>query len=235
MNGQRQHGMAKALRGAALGLGLLWAFAAPAQESVLFEEDFGGAPVGQRPAGFSAKGIVREENGGRYLSCTNGYGFMLNPNLMRYLGGRKWGDLEWSFRFRLAGPKNNGFSLVLKSGGDRPAGLKYIWYYVTIGLDGMSAAPQGASAGDTARGSLKKVMYAENGLGLLKTGTWYKVQAVVKGDELAVSLENGGRMTPLLSGRVFPGGGGIDLLSYNALDVTDIRVVEIAAMKEKKP
>ena len=204
-----------------------------AVDNVLYQEDFSSFPVDQRPAGFNAKCLVKEEDGARYLSYPlPAFGYIFQPNMTKYLGSQKWQDIELSFRFRFPDPKKNGFSLILKSQGDRPAGVKYLLYYVGIKSDGAEATAQGASKEDAEKYGIKKVAFAEKGLSPLEAGKWYKTKVVVKGASLELSLENGGTMVQLFSGEVMPGGGGIDFLTYTPLDLADIRVVEPSAVAQ---
>lgn len=205
-----------------------------AQESVLYREDFSLFVVNQCPAGFTEKGVVKEENGHKYLSCSGGFGFLLNPKLMKFMGAHKWRHLEVSFRFRFTDPTKLGFSLVVKSGGWRPAGVKYDWYYVGIRPDSVDAVPMNSTAGkdEIERATLKKVLLADKGLSPLQAGQWYSAKAVVRDSTLELFMEKDGQMVRLLSGEVFPGGGAIDWLSYNAVDLADILVIEPSVAKE---
>ena len=198
-----------------------------AVDNVLYQEDFSSFPVDQRPAGFNATCLVKEEDGTKYLSYPlPGFGYIFQPNMTKYLGSQKWQDIELSFRFRFPDPKKNGFSLILKSQGNRPAGVKYLLYYVGIKSDGAEATAQGASKEDAEKYGIKKVAFADKGLPPLEAGKWYKAKVVVKNGFLDFSLGNGGNMLNTLEGNVLPGGGGIDFLTYTPLDLADIRVVE---------
>lgn len=198
------------------------------QESVLFKEDFASYQVDQRPAGFNKSCIVKEENGRKFLSYPGGYGLILDSNMMKYFGAQKWRDIELSFRFRFTDPKKIGFSTVLKSGGFRPEGVKYLLYYVGIRQDSVDAIPMNSTASkeEIERCTIKKVLFIDKGLQPLQVGQWYTAKAIVKDSSLAFFLEKDGQMLNVFNGESMPGGGGIDFLTYNPVDFADIIVIE---------
>lgn len=205
---------------------LLLALTGAAQESVLLKEDFSNYQLNQRPAGFNKNCLIKEEGGRKYLSYPGGYGLIFDRDMMTYLGAQKWRNLEVSFRFRFTDPKKTGFSLVLKSGGFRPEGIKYLLYYVGIMNDGVQATLQGAGKEEAEKYSIPKAVFAGKGLPLIEAGKWYKGKALVKDGSIEFLLEKDGRFLNVLSGNVLPGGGGIDFLTYNPVDLSDILVVE---------
>ena len=213
--------------GLVLGLSPL---AGTAQDTVLYRHDTAACPTNKRPAGFQANVVIAEQDGGKYLSYRGGYGYLCRPSLMRYLGAARWRNIALSFRFRLPDATKNGFTVIVKNAGWRPAGVQYGCYYIGIGKDDVKATPSNASAEDTARYTLKKVTYADVGLSALQTGVWYCAKAVVTDTNLEFHIEQNGKMTKVIGGEVLPGGGGIDVLTYAPVDLADILVTEPAVL-----
>jgi hypothetical protein len=117
---------------------------------------------------------------------------------------------------------------VLKQGGFRPDGVKYLLYYVGIRQDSVDAIPMNSTASkeEIERYTIKKVLLADKGFPVLQTGKWYRCKAVVKDGSLEFFLEKNGKMLNVFNGKVLVGGGGIDFLTYNPVDLADILVVE---------
>ena len=188
---------------------------------VYWREDFGRFDIG--PAGgFGEKCVIKEEEGQKYL---HGTGWMMGR--MDYFGAKQWKDYSFRFRSRFTDSKRVGFYPLVKSRGRRE-GVKYLWYYLHFSRDKLSFTCHGLAKELREKHKTPVFRYQDSGLEPLEAGTWYATDIQVTHDRIKVFLAKAGaKMTEIADIEAIPGDGGVDILSYNPVDVADMVVQKL--------
>ncbi|MDP6356656.1 MAG: hypothetical protein QF473_16210 [Planctomycetota bacterium] len=194
---------------------------AESTEKVYWQEDFSRFEIG--PAGgFGEKCVIKEENGKKFL---HGTGWMMGK--MEYFGARNWSDYSFRFRFRFTESKKVGFYPLVKSRGKREH-VKFLWYYVRLNRDGLGFSCHGVPKDQANRFKTPAFKFSDSALKPVEAGLWYFAEIQVTFNRIKVLLSKADESMKLIADiETAPGDGGVDILSYNPVDLADMIVQKL--------
>lgn len=207
-----------------------------ADGAVLWEADFSGLQPGPAPQ-FGASVEIREQDGAKTLcKQSNETEFLFGKSVLE-AKPLTWGS--YSFKVRYREQDQATFTFVIKIRAE-PRDPEYLQYYVAIGEKGFALAchnlakeAPGIAADDSRRKAM--VSYEELGADPLMIGGWITAEVTV-GDELIhVSVDAGDGIKRATDFKVFPGNGGVSVLTRSAVDIASAVVREADAPAPKNP
>lgn len=195
----------------------------------LWELDLSGREPGAAPE-FGQDLEIREENGMRFLSKQDFETRFLFGNQMRPNETAAWNNLVFRVKYREQGTST--MSLVVKSRGLR-ANVPYMQYYISIRGDGIGVLCHGLAPDAEVDKSdprvTQTVRFSSLGLPELSLGEWITVEARVGDEVVQLRVDGGDGVTREVELPVFPGSGGVSLLSRSPIDVAEVKVEEAGA------
>lgn len=194
---------------------------------VLWEADFSQLEPG--PAPDLGKAVeIREESGVKFLSKLDSETEFLFLKDSQKSASDGWMDYVFKVRYRETA--NTTVSLVVKARGRRDA-VPYLQYYVGIGQKGLGVLCHGipkegvdAAADDPRREA--NISYEDMGVSVLPTGEWITAEVWVGEEIIRISVDAGDQEKRTAEFKVFPGTGGVSVLTRSPIDVQSASVRE---------
>ncbi len=214
---------------AAVFAGCVLAVEAGAEEGpVLWAVDFAQQASGEAPE-FGRGLVVREEGGQKFLSKQNTETEFLFAKQAQRPGSANWIDYVFTVRFRET--EKSTLTLVVKSRGTRGE-IPYMQYYVGIRDKGFGLICHGCPKESTVAGDPRlqaSVNFEDLGASVIPIGQWVTASVAVGDEVVKVEVDAGDGQERKAEFKVFPGGGGVAVLTRSPVDVLSASVKEAGA------
>jgi len=195
---------------------------------VLWAVDFAQQESGEAPE-FGRGLVVREEGGQKFLSKQNADTEFLFARQIQQKGTTNWIDYVFTVRYRET--EKATVALVVKSRGTRGE-MPYQQYYVGIGDKGFGLICHGYPKENAVAGDPRlqaSVSFEELGASVIPVGQWVTASVAVGDEVIKVSVDAGDGQERKAEFKVFPGAGGVAVLTRSSLDVLSASVKEAGA------